>query len=813
MKKEYVANYDKLRKLEDQYYSTINKLNVYAQISASMHLAKAYAGVYNSSLLKRPTRSRHTYLLKLTARKSQKLNKIQKEVVANNLLLIWTRNTEGKTNYLKIPFDYNVFNRTRFTNPINERRAIQYYKIANRKKATREYYRIAGKNITEDQRFGILERIVKWDAAEYTKTGKYKTLESQFSRQIPITAKVESDRSSKHMLFLITSYKSLVDTETSKTLLDKKPNKKKAYSTIGLIDRYMAKSLPDAKQKGDLYNNAGKIYHKIGQYRKSTSRHLKASDSYETTTDQVTAISQAIKSQSKLANWPYSNVPWTQKFASKKRELVVLQKLYARKNGLQKEINWTDKSHEGLILVKLGKKVDAADIWSSALLINSSGKNAEYASYLAMQTYSLDKNWSKLENLSRNLEQSRINPTFMGKTIKSSDMLALALFEGGKSKYSEKQFDVASTKFQEYITRFNKPNKHDAKFYLTKSLWNNSDHREAVEQAVDFTRREIKSKHWETVAVLGFDWSRSMALESTTLFFLEEYVKRFNNDRAYAMRWQGVKIYVGLERYVQAMEHITKLSSMAQTTDKIKVQLIDSQLTIAYKYGSLDTAAKIADALLSQPATSNLKAKAILIKAKYLNENENLSELVKLENTLRSLKPRTDEIVNSHAEIALMIADAKVDPDTFEKVHNSSLADPIAYLNQLEKQASDLYKDFRNVCDLGNTSTCPEAMNKFETLAIQILENVDDVEIADTLEEKSVNDFSSTKEKVQTDIKQMINTSFSLAYSQTSKGNALPETTQTTLWRKGMDWNFEPISKTPGNGFVDWHLKGSKTSI
>ena len=143
-------------------------------------------------------------------------------------------------------------------------------------------------------------------------------------------------------------------------------------------------------------------------------------------------------------------------------------------------------------------------------------------------------------------------------------------------------------------------------------------------------------------------------------------------------------------------------------------------------------------------------------------------------------------------------------------MHNSSLSDPERYISQTRNKLTVLYTLFKSVCDIGVSSICPQAMNHFETIALKVLKNIDSVTINQSLDRSTVAKFEGAKSKIRSVIRSMINSSFRIAYGVTSSGLALPETTQETLWRKGLDWNFEPISSSAGAGYVKWTMKANQ---
>ena len=103
-------------------------------------------------------------------------------------------------------------------------------------------------------------------------------------------------------------------------------------------------------------------------------------------------------------------------------------------------------------------------------------------------------------------------------------------------------------------------------------------------------------------------------------------------------------------------------------------------------------------------------------------------------------------------------------------------------------------------------------MTEFENVALKTLVNIDSVTINEDLDEQSVYSFNQRKKKSRDIVKSIINECYAKALALTLKGFSLPETTQEVLWRKGMDWNFEPISSSAGNGYIRWKMRGDRNN-
>lgn len=805
--KKAISKPSMIKGLEKKYYKSTNKLTDYAKIASTVALAKAYAGIYRGKKIREIRSNKFTYLLKIAARKIVKLQDDLAETLGSELIEIWQTAKGGKENYLIPPFDFSLLRKTNLYHPIQERIALSYYRIGKLAKAKSIYYKLASEKEMIKFRVTILDRVLGWEKIDYSKTKSFDKFETEIKNQINLVSKNTGDEYSAYLLKILSTYKSLVlrEIKTAKSSKSEKYRK----SIIRLIDRYLDRTSPSDKDSSEMQFYAAEIHVELKDYKMAVSRFLKSSDINPSKIEKAKILSHAIKWQEVLAKWP-SKPSWTTKPKAIKNEVIVLTKIYKQKNTLLDTFDWDDVAKEGLANIWLKNENITADTWTNFLQRSPTGPKASKAAYLTFSIYKTNKFWDKLEKISRFMSSRSVTPTFYSKKIDPEDYLAIALFEGGKENFGKGKFDVAVTKFKEYVNRFQRSNEDEAVFYLSKSLWNNKNYREAIEESVKIVKDFKKSKYFDSACLLGFDWSRSVALESTTAFFVEKYTAKHQDDKAYGMRHLGVRLYLGLEKYVDAMRHITELIKMKQSTPNAKKALVENLLDISYRYGSLSSASKIADELIKLKPSQSSFAKALFIKAKLAHSNEDIKSLRAYDQIISQLKLNDDSVRFAQASIKNFILNSTITDGQFEKVHNTSLVNPLQYIKDSLVKSESLFLKYKSVCDVGPTTVCPEAMNKFENYALKILENVDEVKINDTLDDSTVSAFDTEKDKIRSQIKDKINTSFQIAYSVTSKGTVLPETNQETLWRRGLDWNFEPISTSPGSGYIRWRMKADE---
>lgn len=800
-----------LEKLESDHYRQISKLSPYAQISAALSLAKAYSQISEAKNSKESAKDRYQYFLRQASDKSRGLPIEVKSLIVREIMSIWVKAEGRKANYLNLPFDLNTFSKTILYLPIRERIALTLKKKSRDKDARKEIYFLVKRPDLESFKIKFLSRLLNWAKIEYQKKNQSAIYEREIIAHISITSNNKKKETLKYVSYLKSSYRKLVEAQLNNLKKElkrtKKDNKEKAIREIGLLDRYIKIVRPVKKEEVSLNREAGLIYASVNEHSSAVSRLLKSALDDDNKNQKSSTLNYALASQKTLAGWP-STTPWSvEKLKTNKTELERLRQIYTQKYSIFSNFKWDDIANAGLIDLKLNKDIAAAKLWSEYLQKNSRGASASKAAYLTISIFKKYRSWDELEDTARHLRKVRVNPSYFGKSFNSSVELATALFENGKQKYAVGKFDIAVKKFDEYVSVFNRKNEDEARLFLAQSLWKNKDYSEAVDQTVIITKSYKSSKYWNTACLLGFDWSRSVAFEDKTIYFGEIYVNKQNDDKAYALRHLIAKLYVGLEKYSDAMRHIQALINMPQSTQIAKNRLQENLLDLSHRYGKLSFAVTHADKLLKQDPDQSGVAKAYMVKAKFAESTKDYKALKVFSDLLNKLNSNNNDVIHTQAFITYLIAVSEIKNEDFLPVLTSSLKNPLDAVKKYERTIAAHFLAFRKVCDLGASGVCPQAMNKFDALAKKIIPNIEDITINDSLDERTVSIFNDEKSQSIAKVRQMINSSYQIAYSKLQSGNSLPETIQDTLWRKGMDWNFEPISSTPGNGYISWRVK------
>ena len=96
------------------------------------------------------------------------------------------------------------------------------------------------------------------------------------------------------------------------------------------------------------------------------------------------------------------------------------------------------------------------------------------------------------------------------------------------------------------------------------------------------------------------------------------------------MRQLGTRIYLGLQKYSDAIRHIESLIQMKYSSEARKIELYSNMLNILLRFGSSDSALSVADKLATMTTDSGILADALLIKAKNYHKKNNRAELIKI---------------------------------------------------------------------------------------------------------------------------------------------------------------------------------------
>ncbi len=151
------------------------------------------------------------------------------------------------------------------------------------------------------------------------------------------------------------------------------------------------------------------------------------------------------------------------------------------------------------------------------------------------------------------------------------------------------------------------------------------------------------------------------------------------------------------------------------------------------------------------------------------------------------------------------MAEAKLGP-MFQSVNSHRVINPVQAVFDRVNLFNKIQPSYHYVCSNGHPSMCGPAMHRLAGFADRMVELLQGFEIPATLEEKDISDFMRKKAGIIANLRK---TSVDLnrrAAAAIENGHTNPDWTNQILWKNSKDWNFDNVTGTTGNGFIQWTL-------
>ena len=443
----------------------------------------------------------------------------------------------------------------------------------------------------------------------------------------------------------------------------------------------------------------------------------------------------------------------------------------------------------------------------------SSSKTAENAAHFTLKTLFELKDWARLEKASIFIYSHGVLPKLNGSTLNPKTYVAASLFEGGLESYNKKDYKEAARKFDEYAARIDNDKKIDAEFYIVKSLWNDGQYKESIEENRKFVNSNRTSKYYQTATLMGFERARSLGLEDDMLFFLSKYTEQYSDEKSLYMRWLAVKLHVAREEFDDAIAQLKILISDNGTDAATKSLLTVSLFDVSNESSSVEYVNLIADQLLSRNQDPGQRARAYLIKSQLAFLTDRGEDLEKHKNIVSVLDSNNSDVRYVHSSILYMQAKLVAKSLGIFESSNSSSKSQIDYVQQIEKSGGDLYSLFKRVCEPGDDEICVRSLFEFNRLAVKLNKDLDQIVPFHTYTPEELSDFDNAKRIASQNLTKMISDSIELSDSKVEKGEMLPYSVNSNLWKNGLDWNFDLISDGGEYGYIEWGLKANEKYI
>lgn len=779
-----------------------------AKAAGNLLAARSLAGLTASGARQHQAIDGYKRYLSAAAAASRGLSEKQQEKFVGTALTIWRKAEGNRIDWAKPPFATHHFAHVSDVRAVTERAALASYAQGKRATAIRTYKSLASSFEGTITRGEIDLRIVDLYRSEFLASKSpvaYERTLIAMSRDYLDTGLLGQGNESRAKAVageLSGRYKALVY-QTMAKAAGSGVNAGVRLQAISMADRYLA-TISDNKEIENVKASVANLYVLNKQHQNAVALYKELAET-SVSGQAKKYFALAVRSQSVLAQWP-ETAPWTlnvrQGFGAEREELAQLYRKLAASD--QAKHQWFITAQVGLLEVNLNRAEQAFTLWHDGLAKEPAGTHAGNAAGFMMTAYKKSGDWTNLEALSRLCLKSNLAALYMNRPVNVTELLALALLEGGKDAIDQSKFDVAVAKLKEFVTQHPKAARHDEGFFFLATAYRGaSQHEASIKTLQAFVERYPASKFLRQALLNGGDWSTMMAYEENTMFFYNRFQEKFPADaEAPRIRRDLVAIYLGRTLYAEAIGMMNVMIRAKNQPADDKAFALTTLMQTEEKHGSPARAEKAAELIIrSQGLPDEVKAEAYVLKARLSAKKQSIAAIRQIEDQLAAMSGG-QIVADALGEIRYMLAFANSGA-VAKDYYNLEVRDPTALLNKRFGEYKTARAAFLKVCTAEN-AFCAPAMYRLARVSEEFARSLENIEIQESLAKEVVDHFGKTKQGIMNFVSLTIQKADAQAVSVVGQGQTDPEWAQAVLWQNSSDWNFDRVSGETGNGYVQW---------
>jgi len=733
-----------------------------------------------------------------------RLPKADRENTISYAVQLWGAKNRGRIDYAKLPFDLKGHGDLPVARAVKERIVL----AANNRTMgpVLSFYR----SIIEVNRgtlllAPLLDRILDIEEASAGASKVYTSYEKSLISALEMTSdknalgRGQEASAQATRTQIANRYKTFV---TTMIIASKRSNATRPLrsQTITILNTFLASgAIPAEKQM--FRTELGRIYALNNQHAEAvkTFMDLKRESNGPKAQEFLLA---AMASQRELADWPVT-APWNGVPKKNTPARTILASMYEERFGVTN--NWDDLAHHGLLLMNVNNGTKAFQVWTKNLEKNPQGQHAQLAAGMMMAAYQSGRSWEKLEDIARLAIKARLRPVFGNKTLDAVAMLGDALFEGGREHFAQKRFGPASEKLAEFTKKYKSDKRRvEAMFVLAKAYHNDRKHPISIETLLALVNEYPNSPYEHDALLFGGDWTVPMAWEDQTIFFYQKFVERFVKDpKTPAIRMSLIELYMGRELYGNAVRLHAAHAEDARVSKTERVNSALSIMAIEERYGdakyALWGAAKAREISKEDPL---IVARVVSFDARRAAKSADYNKIRQIEATLSKLNVNERGVVESLAQLRYLLAE-KQGEETKQQIFNLAQTDPMKTLTAQYAIFQKTQAAYDRVCSIGSTSYCGLAMLRLSETTRDSLASIENLSIAQTLDEKSVRSFENQKLGIITALSKSASRAEAIALGISEKGETTPEGSQEIVVNSS-DSTLERSHGATGSGYIQW---------
>ena len=193
------------------------------------------------------------------------------------------------------------------------------------------------------------------------------------------------------------------------------------------------------------------------------------------------------------------------------------------------------------------------------------------------------KNWNTLERMARTSLQKKMTPNYRKKKILASELLPKSLLELGLINIKKSNFKEAINKLHEFSYKFRTKNNDQGIMNLAMAYRGDQQYLKSVDTLVKFTDVFQKSKYYKEAIKNGISWSKPLALEDRTIYFLQKLTKDSPNDPQFVNSMISLaELYHAKSLFEESIKTYEEILKSKKISTALKNKALD-QLLVLYE--------------------------------------------------------------------------------------------------------------------------------------------------------------------------------------------------------------------------------------
>ncbi len=744
-------------------------------------------------------------LLKVAGVQAAKLSGSDREKGLNAVLGIWRQQQGARLKWSEAPISPASIKDLELGNALSERIVLQNTQVGNYAGALSFYRKLGTQYRGQAKLAAIEERILDLESAQFQSSKNPQAYEKAL---LSLSAQTESPQvfgsgSEKlHQDFrghLQQRHRQLVSQLVSEAK-QKQSLRTSRLEAIRMSKVYIAQSASEG-EKIPMKADIAKLYVLNAQHGDAVRTYMELKQATQGQQAQGFLL-LAMESQRKLSEWP-DQAPWNGIPRDHIEQRQVLSQMYQER--FQVTGQWDELAHLGLLQANLGQAPKAFKMWTDMLAKNSQGPHAARAGGLMLSSYKTAKQWQKLEDMSRLALKVQLVPLFQDRALQPVQLLADALFEGGKEHFGNSRYPQAESKLAEFIKSYRSEGRRpEAMLILGKSFHNDNKHPVSVETMYALVNEYPNGTFEREALLLGGSWSIAMAWEDQTIFFYQKFATNYSRDpKAPEIRMTLIPLYMGREIYGNAIRAYMAQAEDVQVQREQRIEAALQAMAIEERYGEPEHAywgaRKARELSNNNPA---VLAETLAFEARYAVSRNDMGRVAQIEAQLSRLGLNDRAVVEALALTRFMLAERDAE-GTKQEIFNLEQTDPYQTLTQQYALFQKARTAYDKVCAPGLSNSCGLAMLRLSEITRNSLSAIENLTIPQTLEAAQVNRFEQQKLAIIGTISQTAVRADAAAMGVSERGDVVPDVSQEIVVNTS-NGSFDRSHGAIGNGYVQW---------